>query len=146
MQKCKLSILSAARIARRPCVLLCMVLPIVLSACETVSPVEPAAPTLVSVEGNGTLGSNQNGPVFRFHAPSRNPTTNVTVHPASTRVRVSVPYPSSIELAINGKPLAKVDPPLLTTNYVYAGAIDNPGQNPATWTTAIKTPFDIPYY
>jgi hypothetical protein len=81
---------------------------------------------------------------FRFNPPTWNEATKtLSAHIGST-VRFRVPYPTSIELEINGKPLKKSAPPL-SRNYEYAGRIENPGENPATWSVDILTPFDIPY-
>lgn len=117
------------------------------AACTTTTtePVNPATPTLISVTGGGVFHNPSNVNSFTFNPPTYNATSTSAVHYASSVVRFSVPYPTSIELAINGKPLTKQDPPI-TTNYEYSGAIDNPGGNPATWSVAIKTPFDAPFY
>ncbi len=133
--------------ARGYLVLIACGLSLVTSACTTttVPVVEPATPTLISVVGNGAFSIANNANTFTFNPPTYNATSVHAVHHASSVVRFSVPYPTSIEIAINGKPLTKLDPPI-TTNYEYSGAIDNPGNNPATWSVAIKTPFDAPLY
>ena len=120
---------------------------LVVAACTTTTTpaVDPATPTLISVVGNGSFNPANGANRFTFNQPTYNTTSvHANFHVSST-VRFSVPYPTSIELAINGKPLTKQDQPI-TTNYEYSGTIDNPGNNPATWTVAIKTPLDVPYF
>jgi len=112
------------------------------------TPVTPATPTLLSITGNGT--ATLSVPEFRFNLPSYNAATKTSTYHIGSTVRFSVPYPTSIELSIqdvphqNGQPLTKSEPPL-STNYEYAGRIENPGANPAIWSVDILTPFDVPF-
>ena len=81
---------------------------------------------------------------FRFDYPTWDAAAKTLASHIGTTVRFTVPYPTSLELQINGKPLTQAEPPL-SRNYEYAGRIDNPGANPATWSVDILTPFDVPY-
>lgn len=116
------------------------VMAVAATSCTPDQPVQPATPTLISVEGHGTYSPGH----FRFKAAEFNEASKTVTHYAGSTVKFTVPYPTSIELAIDGKPLTKVDPPP-SSNYEYAGTIENPGGNPATWSVGIRTPFDAPY-
>ena len=116
-----------------------------VSACTTIPPVAPATPTLISIQGPGTFYPNTNPATFIFNVAQVNAATQTYAHYTATKITFSVPYPTSIELAINGKPLTKVTRPL-STNYEYQGSISNPGNNPATWIVDIRTPFDFYQY
>lgn len=120
---------------------------VAFTSCNTepvTPPVEPATPTLISVQGHGTFSSQNN--VFEFANPVPDPVLpNTRTHHTQATVKISVPYPTSIELAIDGKPLTKVERQL-SGNYEYSASIDNPGGNPANWTIGIKTPFDVPLF
>ena len=118
----------------------CIAAALSITSCEKVE-----TPKLISVQGNGNLSIQGNGASFVFHSPELNEATQTFIHHLGSTVRFSVPYPTSIELAINGKPLKKVDRPLLTNNYEYAGTIENPGEKTAIWKVDIQTPFDVPY-
>lgn len=111
-----------------------------LTACTEV---EPATPVLLSVEGHGVFTPTHKPPLFTFNDPVSKTIagSTQTIFYDTARVRFSVPYPTSIELAINGKPLTKVDRGL-STQYEYGGDIENPGGNPATWHVGVRTPFD----
>jgi hypothetical protein len=118
--------------------------------------VDPQTPTLISVEAGPGLGRFQvvnNENLFIFNLGT-NQATGKTTYPVSSWVRFTVPYPTSIELAINGKPaqpgsqpvaLTKVDQPV-SRQYQYSAVIENPGANPATWRVDLKTPFDVPAF
>jgi hypothetical protein len=113
----------------------------------TINMADPVTPELISVQGHGTFHATFYGEnnVFKFAAPVEDTASQTVIHYTQSTVRFKVPYPTSIELAINGKPLTKVDPPQ-SNNYEYSGIIDNPGANPATWSVGIKTPFDVPLF
>jgi hypothetical protein len=119
-----------------------------VAACTTTTTttVAPEKPKLVSIQGHGvSAGTNQPDITqFTFDSPTWNAAAQAYASHIGTTVRFTVPYPTSLELQINGKPLTKAEPPL-SRNYEYAGRIDNPGANPATWSVDILTPFDIPY-
>ena len=134
------------RPGRRAGLLVCAVMALCVAACTTVPTVAPAKPTLVSIQGNGVSAGTNNPAVreFRFNPPTWNATSKTYTSHIGSTVRFTVPYPTSIELEINGKPLTNSEPPL-SRNYEYAGRIDNPGANPATWSVDILTPFDVPY-
>ena len=125
--------------------ILCAVMALSVAACTTTT-VAPETPKFVSIQGHGTSSATNKPDVvqFRFDLPGWNATTEKTVWHIGTTVRFTVPYPTSLELQINGKPLTKAEPPL-STNYEYAGRIENPGANPATWSVDILTPFDVAY-
>ena len=129
--------------AARGASLACAVLAAFAAACTTVA---PATPVLVSIQGNGTSSPTSTAGVeqFRFNFPTWNATTQVLSAPVASTVRFSVPYPTALELSINGKPLTSSAQPL-SRNYEYAGEIENPGANPVTWRVEIRTPFDVPY-
>jgi hypothetical protein len=140
-----MSFSATSRNARPYGALPCAVLLVVLSGCTSVATVQPATPTLLGITGNGSFNTQNNQNSFIFNTPTYAPGSVHATHYVTSVVRFTVPYPTSIELSIKGKPLTKQDPPL-TTNYEYSGAIENPGQNPATWRVEIKTPFDVPYF
>ena len=114
-----------------------------VAGCTTPTTVAPETPKLVSIQGHGT-SSGTNPAMFRFSSPTWNAATNATAFHIGTTVRFTVPYPTSLELQINGKALTQAEPPL-SRDYEYAGRIENPGANPATWSVDILTPFDVPY-
>jgi hypothetical protein len=126
--------------------ILCAIMALSVVACGTTPTVAPATPKFVSIQGHGVSSATNKPEVvqFRFESPGWNATTEKTVWHIGTTVRFTVPYPTSLELQINGKPLTKAEPPL-STNYEYAGRIENPGANPATWSVDILTPFDVTY-
>ncbi len=122
--------------------------------CPNYPQVQPATPTLISITGHGTFDPGNppiKDPSFKFDHPVRNGGT--ITHFTEATVTFSVPYPTSLELAIVptedqsiSKPLTKVDPALLSDRYTYTGSITNPGNNPATWTIVVRKPFDTPLY
>ncbi len=128
---------------RRFGLLVCTVMALSVAACTTVA---PATPKLVSIQGNGTSSGTPDPNIaqFRFNLPTWNTAAHTSTWHIGTTVRFTVPYPTSIELDIKGKPLTKSEPPL-SRNYEYAGRIENPGENPVTWSVDIVTPFDVPY-
>ena len=144
-----MGIVFMASLRRTPsrCLVLLVGTALAVTSCTTI---EPATPTLISIQGHGKEYSLANqsriagqNDAFYFDAPVVDPATNQLTHYTESRVCISVPYPTSIELAIDGKPLTKVEPSLLSRNYEYAGTIENPGENPAKWSLSIKTPFDV---
>jgi hypothetical protein len=129
-----------------------LILALAVTSCEEVN---PETPTLISVEAGPGLGHFQvvNNENFFFFDLGTNQATGNTIYPVSSWVRFTVPYPTSIELAINGKPsqpgsqpvaLTKVDQPV-SRQYQYSGVIENPAK-PVTWRVDLKTPFDVPSF
>jgi hypothetical protein len=132
---------------RRAAALASTVMALSVSGCATAPvAVAPATPTLVSIQGHGVVSGTNNPAIkqFRFNSPTWNDATKTSAAHIGTTVQFTVPYPTGIELQINGKPLTKAEAPL-SRNYEYAGQIDNPGGNPVTWSVDILTPFDIPF-
>ncbi len=105
----------------------------------------PATPTLVSVLGKGHGVIHGDSATFVFSQPITDTTTGVTVLPSGSTVVFTVPYPTSIEAFIDGKPLTKVDPPN-SNRYEYSATITNPGSNPAQWSMGVRSPYDVPYF
>jgi hypothetical protein len=81
---------------------------------------------------------------FQFTHALTNPTGQVVV-PSGTTVVITAPYPTALELFIDGKPLTKSDPPN-SNRYEYSAVIENPGENPARWSLGIRTPYDVPFF
>ena len=128
---------------RRPRILACALMVLAVTACATVA---PAKPKFFSIQGNGISAttSDPNIMQFRFDPPTWNAATQSYVSHIATTVRFTVPYPTAIELEINGKHLTQAEPPL-SRNYEYASRIENSEANPATWNVDILTPYDVPY-
>lgn len=120
-----------------------LIIAVVAAACSTPGPA-PETPKLVSIAGHGTPTISNNIGAFQFAKAAFDPTTRVVTFHTGSTVVFTVPYPTSIEAFINGKPLTKVDPPN-SDRYEYSGAIVNPGDNPAKWSMGVRTPFDVPF-
>jgi hypothetical protein len=105
----------------------------------------PATPTLVSVSGTGHGVIHGDSATFVFSPATTDATTGVTTIPSGSTVVFTVPYPTSIEAFIDGKPLTKVDPPN-SNRYEYSAIITNPGSNPARWSMGVRSPYDVPFF
>lgn len=117
------------------------ILVVVGAACASVP---PATPTLVSISGHGVPTIQNNIGVFQFDPPAGNAATNTLTYYGGSTVVIRAPFPTSLELAINGKPLTKVSMPV-RNDYQYSGdIIDATASNPATWSLGIRTPRDVP--
>src|SRR6266699_1426601 len=74
--------------------------------------VTPETPTLVSIAGHGNATVvNAHEGRFQFADAIYNASSRTFFSPAGSIVVLTVPYPTSIEAFIDGKPLTKVDPP-----------------------------------
>ncbi len=128
---------------RRFALLVYAVMAFCVSACATVAPEKPR---FFSIQGNGISGTTSDPDImqFRFDPPTWDGGSNTYASRIATTVRFTAPYPTSIELEINGKRLTQAEPPL-SRNYEYASRIENSGANPVTWNVDILTPYDVPY-
>lgn len=121
------------------------IIAVTATACTTPA-VTPETPTLVSIAGHGNATVvNPHEGRFQFVNSIYNASSHSFVSPVGSTVELTVPWPTSIELFIDGKPLTKVDPPS-SRNYQYTGEILNGGNTPAKWHLDLKTPFDVPFY
>jgi len=123
------------------------------AACASVP---PATPTLVSIKGHGVASINatvsrpgapdhNNVGLFQFDQPIFDLSTLTVRYYGGSQVVFTVPFPTTIEVAINGIPLTKVSPPPSPSDdYQYSGDITTVS-NVATWTLGIRTPKGIPF-
>lgn len=134
------------RITQNPLESLLLVLACTVMALGTsCTCVKPNFPQVLSVTGHGAYDHVQ---TFSFFDPVKSGNT-ITRHTQAT-LRIQVPWPTTLELAITPNflidaapqpvPLTKVDPAMMSDRFTYTGEIENPGGNPAIWVIGIREP------